>query len=658
MNAQTNLRGALLASAAVLVAAPAVAQDTFELDTVYLAESKREVQTDTALAETVVDQEEMDDRQASTIAELVETVPGVNLINGTTPSGSGINIRGLGATSSYGTDGKVAIQVDGASAGSEELYRIGTQLFTDPELYREVTVIRGMAGTYEYGSGIIGGLIRLDTKDASDFTGGVPGFRFRETLQYTSNGNGFVSSSILAWQPTENFEVLGNYTYRTIGVQDDGAGNPIGTEGFTLPSWAVAAKYTFGAYDEHYFRFSYSDTSSADRDVPYDTFGTTTDMFGNVDRDTHSRTAVLTYGYDSPHTDLVNITATLSYADQQIDSSYIAGSSTLEGTPYFPTVQALADADHRYQTTKFTLKNQAYFFTGAISHDLRFGVEASRRERLDASSAPGGVDNRLALFAVDDMSWGGFTLTPALRYEAQDIGGAGYADYTNSALMGGVTGRHEFGNGLAFFASAAYTESLPILDDLTNPTYMTQSEKARSFEAGISFDRGSVFAEGDNLALKANVYHTTMWDITSYSGVTDAVLYGAELEASYSMENGLYFDLNANVMRGLDTTGGGSADWAGIPSDQGRLTLGKRWGEEFDLSWEVVADAEMTRSATPSPATVVHNLRGAWKPQSGFLKGTQLRVGVENLLDLDYTPHLATRPAPGRTIKFSIAHTF
>ena len=97
MNAHVSLRAALMASAAACLALPAVGQETFELDTVFLAESKRAVQTDTATAETVVDQEEMDDRQADTIAELVDTVPGVRLINGNTAQGSGINIRGFGA---------------------------------------------------------------------------------------------------------------------------------------------------------------------------------------------------------------------------------------------------------------------------------------------------------------------------------------------------------------------------------------------------------------------------------------------------------------------------------------------------------------------------------------------------------------------------------
>ena len=97
-----------------------------------LGQSKREVQTGTATPLTTIKQEEIDDRQANTIAELIDSVPGVTLVNGQTPQGSGINIRGFGANSIYGTDQKVAVLVDGATTGAEEIYRVSNQLFTDP----------------------------------------------------------------------------------------------------------------------------------------------------------------------------------------------------------------------------------------------------------------------------------------------------------------------------------------------------------------------------------------------------------------------------------------------------------------------------------------------------------------------------------------------
>jgi hemoglobin/transferrin/lactoferrin receptor protein len=156
---------------------PALAQDAPgpNLGTIVLGESKREVRTDTAVPVTEIDQTEINDRQAGTVAELIDSVPGVTLVNGATPQGSGITIRGYGARADLGTDNKLLIQIDGATRGSEELYRIGNQLFTDPELYKKVEVLRGTIGSLQYGSGVVGGVVRLETKDASDFTGGCRG---------------------------------------------------------------------------------------------------------------------------------------------------------------------------------------------------------------------------------------------------------------------------------------------------------------------------------------------------------------------------------------------------------------------------------------------------------------------------------------------------
>ena len=150
----TSLMRGTTALVCLSLAVPAMAQDSDPgfLGTLILTGGKRDLSFGTALSRTVVDEEEIKDRQASTVAQLIDSVPGVTLVNGTTPQGSGINIRGFGANTTFGSDQKIAVQIDGASVGSEELYRIGTQLFTDPLLYREVEVLRGTIGSFAYGS--------------------------------------------------------------------------------------------------------------------------------------------------------------------------------------------------------------------------------------------------------------------------------------------------------------------------------------------------------------------------------------------------------------------------------------------------------------------------------------------------------------------------
>lgn len=662
---RTRILGATAMAAVIAGPGIALAQedDAEFLGTIELGESKREVQTGTAVPVTVIDQEEMEDRQASTIAELIDSVPGVSLLNGSTPGGSGIVIRGFGANGTYGSDQKVAIQIDGASAGSEEIYRVGTQLYTDPYLYKSVEVIRGTVGSFEYGSGVIGGVVRLETKDASDFTDGEVGFNLAQTFDYASNGEGFGSSTLLAWQPSESLELLGNYTYRELGLQDDGNGDEIGNSEFELPSYLLKGRYSFGANNDQAFEMAYNYSETADRDVPYDQFGVSGGVFGNVDRDTVNETFTIGYEYGAAGNDLLDLNILFSYANQEIDQTCLPASA-----PYgcFDVV----DADLQYETTKLKISNAAFLTFAGADHDVRMGVEFINKERLDANSAPGGSDDRIALYLVSDTDFGnGFVFTPAIRYETSDIESAfdvfntsnEPVSYSNDALMGGASLRYDFDTGLSVFGSYAYTENLPILDDLLTPLYMEQSEKSTTGELGFSYDTIGLMEEGDSFAFKANYFALNLWDVTSYSDAASVRTQGFELEASYANESGLYADLSATLTTAEETnTSAGVVliDWDNQPADNLRLSLGRKFGEALDLSLEAIAVDEIDVNGAETEGYVLGNLRGTYRPQKGLLEGTEFRFGVENLGNEQYTPVLATRVQPGRNFKLSVSRVF
>ncbi|MEM9179028.1 MAG: TonB-dependent receptor [Pseudomonadota bacterium] len=638
-----------------------------------LGQSKREVQTGTATPLTTIKQEEIDDRQASTIAELIDSVPGVTLVNGQTPQGSGINIRGFGANSIYGTDQKVAVLVDGATTGAEEIYRVSNQLFTDPYLYKSVDVIRGTVGSFEYGSGIVGGVVLLETKDASDFTGGEPGFGGALTLGGQTNGDGFNGSGILAWQPSEKAEFLFNYTYRDQDNQEDGSGNEIGNSAFELPSFLVKGRYAFD--DTHSIMASYTQSETADRDVPYDTFVTGTDFFGNVDRDVTTQTGSLFYYFQPAGNDLIDVEAALTYSNQEIDQEYIPFTNGFGS----PVGFGVTDADLQYERTKLTVKNTSFVQTGSVEHEIRTGVEFIKNDRLEASAAPGGTDNRQAVFIIDNIDFGnGLTFTPALRYENQtletdffdlDAGARVEGEFDDSAIMGGASLRYQFENGFAVFGSYAYTESLPILDDTpttatSNRSNIFTAEEASTYEAGFSYDTVGLFNEGDTLSFKLNYYDTTLEDITFIGGLDEISLQGVEVEGSFATEGGFYVDLNGNFSDGDETdTAGVSVTYRSLTADSVRVTAGKRFGRFLDVSLEALAvdDADVSfRSGNPEQGDSynIFNARATVSPQSGFLKGTSFRLGVENLSDEDYTPNLSTRKATGQNFKLTVTRQF
>ncbi|MEM6481099.1 MAG: TonB-dependent receptor plug domain-containing protein [Pseudomonadota bacterium] len=653
--------------------------DAFDIGTVVVSESKRAVRTDTATSVTVIDQAEIDDRQAGTIAELIDSVPGVSLINGATPVGSGINIRGFGSNFTFGTDNKVLIQIDGVTRGAEEFYRNSTQLFTDPTLFREVEVIRGTTGSFEFGSGVVGGVVRLETKDASDFTDGEVGFVFRPLVEFRTNGQGIVRSGLVAWQPTKNVELLFNYTQRTLGVREDGGGVSINPAAKDTDdhSFLAKGKVTFGNDDAHSFEVSYTDARTTQFDVPFESFTAFPDFIGNVDRDVDSTTLAVEYGFNPVGNDLIDFSLQYSFADEQI---FLSGVGSIPNPffpgppvsietpcpPFFPNsfICGTFNADQVYETTTVTAKNRAFFTTGALNHNLVAGLEYQFRDRPLPGQAgigiPEGEKESFSVFLIDEIDVGNWTFTPALRYEDQTVTDtANNVEFSDDALMGGLSARYAFNNGFAVFGSVAYTEVMPIIDDVLAPALM-ESEKATTYEFGASYDGGDVLIAGDNLAVRGNVYFTELSDVNSFQGVTDVDTMGFELEASYSTLQGYYADFNGQIVDAEETLANGQTRvFRGIAQDTARLTLGRNFANGIDVSWEGVYGAGgRTNNLGEASDYFVSNVRMTVAPQQGVWEGTEVRFSIENVFNRNYRPFLSARRATGRNFIVSLAKEF
>lgn len=161
---------------------------------------------DTPQAVTVVDQEQMDQDQPTTIGDTLRDVPGVTAIGSDRIFGEAFNIRGIGGAAAA-DESKIIINVDGTPKFYEQ-YRMGS-FFSDPELYKQVEVLRGPASSTLYGSGALGGVINLTTKDAADFLVNGQNNSVRVKSAYDSNGTGILGSTIYATRLNENFEFLG-----------------------------------------------------------------------------------------------------------------------------------------------------------------------------------------------------------------------------------------------------------------------------------------------------------------------------------------------------------------------------------------------------------------------------------------------------------------
>lgn len=196
----------LLGGATIMLVAgthPGGAQETTEaerqgrgtlLQRLVVGAGAEKVAIDTPQSVTVIEQEDIDQEQATTAGDVLKRIPGVNTSGSDRVFGQTFNIRGIGAPEAANEEGRIIVNVDGASKFYEQ-YRMGG-FFSDPELYKKVEVLRGPASSTLYGSGALGGVINFVTKDAGDFIadGQTGALRLKATIPTAMAGSARSSS--------------------------------------------------------------------------------------------------------------------------------------------------------------------------------------------------------------------------------------------------------------------------------------------------------------------------------------------------------------------------------------------------------------------------------------------------------------------------------
>ena len=670
------LSASALSLAAALVTAPAAAQEetpaagTTVLDRIVISAGKEKVAIDTPQAVTVVDQEDIENEQPTTVGDVLTDIPGVKAVGSDRVLGESFNIRGFGTLSSS-DEYRLIVTVDGAQKFHEQ-YRLGS-LFTDPELYKRVEVLRGPASSTLYGSGALAGVINLTTKDASDYLREGEDFTFREKLQFNDNRGGFLTSSVVAAEPVKNLELLGSFIYRRSDDFKDGNGDIIPSSAFDAPSGLVKASYRFGADESHRIKASYQHwTTESDGENFSQTDSTA--GFGTIDRTVVDQTAIVGYAY-TPDNPYIDLDTTLSYTNSQVEQRNTSRTSTSD---------LYADADYAYEIWTASGRNSMEWsgdnFSNVFISGLEFAYQTRTADNLrDADGRvtfhPGGESKRIGIFAQNEWVYRDrLTLIPGIRVDHQTLEpGSSVAVATSDVSHTGVSPKlaahYKLTDNWGIFGSVSYTERMPVLDeiyDANSSNLNLDPEKSLNYEGGVSVSFRDVAVQKDAITAKATVFLNQVEDLidrasssSTYYNVGESEIKGIELESSY---NATYTFARAafTMIRGEDKTDGSSLN--SIPADELVLTLGGRVpSENIEFGWRGVFADEQHRVSGTTDQTggyVVHDVFASWKPQDGYLEGAEIRFGIDNLLDKQYREHLSDDAAKGRTFKLTLAKQF
>ncbi len=666
------------------------------LQRLILGAGVEKVAIDTPQAVTVVDQEDIDRIQPETIGDMFDAVPGVTTIGSDRMLGESFNIRGIGTAETSGDESKIIVNVDGVKKFYEQ-YRMGS-FFSDPELYKQVEVLRGPASSTLYGSGALGGVINFTTKDASDYIkDGMTGAA-RIKSAYYSNGDGSLVSPLLAHRFNDNLEVLATGNWRRSDNFELADGRELLGSKFTTWSGLLKGTARFGDNNEQVLRASYQHWSSDADDQEYNQTGSAAG-FGLVDRNVVDKTAVLSYENPASDNPWLDLKAQLSYSDTTVDQ---------EGSP----LGGFANGKYGYGTFQASVENTSEFSSQDWENFITYGLQYSNQERTGVvngtgapiSTHPEGNDQRLGIFVQDEFIWNEkLTIIPGVRgefvWQRPEIDAAGAEDVDDFALSPKIAALYQFNDTFGIFGSVAHTERFPTLDELyqySAPTPTTSGrtasinldkEESNNFEAGFTISGGDLLQEGDYAALKTTAFYNKIKNLivvnpngpagtpppTYFSNVDRATIYGVEVEAAYDADK-WFSRLAYTALQGENDDTGETLN--SIPAHKLSLTLGGRaldYNLEFGAKLNLVAsidtgvvssDLQNGTLRPPFPTTEgsgayqTVDLFASWKPQDGAMAGFEATFGVDNLFNEDYRDNQSTDRSLGRTFKISLAKQF
>lgn len=711
MIAVSRFSAALLAGAAASLLTghgSALAQETvIDLDTVtVLATKAAEKAIDALAGVSVIDNDILDSIQPSNLEQVFATVPGMYVVSSSDDPGVGFNIRGLQDF------GRVAVIVDGARQ-TFQVAQHGPQgkTYLDPELISDAEVSRGPVSNI-YGSGAIGGVVSMTTKDVEDI--------LRDDEKYGAllkgvagtNQGSLLGSAFLAARPNENVDLMIGGTWRTLEDYFDGDGNLVKNSGSETATGL--AKVTFRPADGHeiklgamiqHYAFDSGDGGDPDDITDGGEYANTVD----------SKTLTAKYTYDAPDNDLIDF-ALSGYWNNTVQKTVVteqyATCSYYDGSNMFgpPTGDPLTCPYAIYG-------NELMDYTGPVGtesgYDLvTYGVDTHNATRFDAL----GLANTLTIggdYFKDDMestgsstasdagwrmtgsgtrqAYGAFAqwlaeygswldVIGALRWDGYNLAGMGYESdgaRLSPKLTVGVTpidGITVYGTYAEGYRAPTVVEAFAsgehpggIFQFVPNP--QLKAETGKTYEVGVNLKYDNILGEGDAFRLKAGIFRNDVSDyigLESYDGddctydgpygnlcyqyvnIPNARIQGVEAEVTY--DAGAWFAMaSGSINDGKNLDTG--EDLVDVLKGQAYASVGARF---FDRRLTVAPNYKYGSGGDADGVVYdpyhIFGLTVAYQMSRDALA----TLVVDNIFDTQYMTYLDETASPGLTVKLGL----
>lgn len=305
--------------------------------------------------------EMINQKQPDSLFDLIKDVPGVSLEGGPRPNGTSISIRGMSSNED------VLITLDGAVKNFTK-YRFGGT-FIEPELLKQVEIFRGPASLTQ-GAGVAGGVVAMETKNASDLL--LPDQDFGAMMKYGYASNNHENLALLA-----AYARLGDQGGILVsGSQRESDDFKLGN-GQVLPRSAVEPKTQLfklnGGGDHWRAALTLSHYNQSGREY-YDTNANRVSGGSLVDSEVYRRTDDRTLAFMSryvPDNDWVDLQLNYGYTKTNVNEEHLKSDGVT--------------GDFLYRIQYLTLLNKTPWTLGEFSGRFTYGAQA-RKEQRDSSS--------------------------------------------------------------------------------------------------------------------------------------------------------------------------------------------------------------------------------------------------------------------------------
>lgn len=618
--------------------------------------------------------EEISENLPSRIEDILIGLPGVLPSSNVDDPAVGFNIRGL---QEYG---RVAVLIDGARQNFE-VAQHGPQgkIYLDPELLSEVQVARGPV-TNINGTGAIGGVVSLRTKEAADILADDERFGAVFDGIAGTNAGPFVGSVFLAARPTTDFDVTAGISARHSGDYKDGNGDVVADSGYDQVSGLFKASVRPSEGQQLKLGTTFQQTNFVSGVSPEYAAVYGSSFLSNYANTVNTSTVTGEYTFDSPDNPLINFFANAYWNHGD------ARTETIKEDDFggMFTKELGAWSGYKLDTLGFSTHNASEFDAAGLQHILTLGVDAFTDivDSAGSSSDPDAGynltisgDRRVyGAFAQWEAKYGTFLdVIGGLRFDGYDAKGnsfEGSGERLSPKLTVGITPAE----GLTLYGTYAEGYRVPSTNEafvsgyhpgyiftfLPNPSL--RPEIGHTLEAGINIERAGILREDDKLTFKGNVFQNNVTDYIdtvgsscgsmgcayyTYANLPSARIRGVEVEGKY--DAGRWFaDASAAL---LDSVNNDTGDpLLSVLPFQAYASIGARF---LDDRLTIAPNVRFFSASSDGTSYAGYQLLGlnvSYQPN----ENTTASLVLDNILNEQYTPLLSNNYGAGFTAKASL----